>query len=168
MKYYVDIKGQTIEITFAEHADRLTAIIGDQTMDVDVQQVTDPSLYSLIVDNQSHEVLVEPTETGYRVLVGGALFHISVQDEWERRLASIQRKDKVDTGLVGVKAPMPGVVIAVRVEAGQEIAAGSPLVILSAMKMENEIRSPRAGTVQAVHVETGQKVEQGAALVTIE
>jgi biotin carboxyl carrier protein len=168
VKYYVDIDGNTLEIQFAEQGEQLAATLGDETMLLDLHRVTDPSLFSMIVDNQSHEVLVERTDEGFRVLVGGALFHVRVQDEWERRLASIQRKDKVDTGQAVIRAPMPGVVITVKVEPGEEIAPGAALVILSAMKMENEIRSPRGGVVQIVHAEAGQKVEQGAPLVTLE
>jgi biotin carboxyl carrier protein len=170
MKYYVEIDGETVEIQFVERGDKLIATVADEAteIEIDLHRVTDPSLYSLIVDNQSYEVLVERAEDSLRVLVGGALFTIRVQDEWERRLARIQRKQKVETGKVTVRAPMPGVVISVAVEPGREVAAGAALIVLSAMKMENEIRSQRAGTVVAVHVTPGQTVELNGPLVDLE
>jgi pyruvate carboxylase subunit B len=66
-----------------------------------------------------------------------------------------------------VRAPMPGLVLRVEVEVGQELAAGGGLVVLEAMKMENEIRSPGPGKVKAILVEPGQAVEKGAPLVEI-
>src|SRR5256884_6515780 len=69
-------------------------------------------------------------------------------------------------GPVVVRAPMPGLVVRVEVADGQRVDAGAGLVVVEAMKMENELRAPRAGVVQTVHVTAGQAVEKGAALVT--
>jgi len=104
---------------------------------------------------------------GLEVLLGGELFHTVVQDEWQRRLANIQRKGAVDAGETSVRAPMPGAVVGVSVAAGDAVKRGQGLVVLSAMKMENEIRSPRDGTISAVHVSEGDKVDQNAELVTL-
>jgi len=67
-----------------------------------------------------------------------------------------------------IRAPMPGLVVRVAVEPGQQVDAGAGLVVVEAMKMENELRAPGAGVVAAVHVAPGQVVERGAALVTLE
>jgi pyruvate carboxylase subunit B len=95
------------------------------------------------------------------------MFHLTVQDEWARRLANIQRKSDVESGQIVVKAPMPGAVVAVEVAAGQDVKRGQGLLVLSAMKMENQIKAPRAGRVVSVEVQPGQTVEQGRALVVI-
>lgn len=169
MKYYVEVDGEIIDVQFVEQGDLLLATLGDSTYTIDLKQVAGPALLSLLIDQHSHEVLVERVDEEYRVLVGGGgLFHIRVQDEWQRRLATIQRKDRVDTGKVTVKAPMPGVVVTVRVQPGDQVAAGAGMLALSAMKMENEIRAPRAGIVESVLVAPGQVVEQNAALITLE
>jgi len=67
-----------------------------------------------------------------------------------------------------VRAPMPGLVLRVEVEEGQAVVAGTGLVVLEAMKMENEIRSPSAGIVRRILVSQGQAVDKGAALVELE
>src|SRR2546421_744162 len=66
-----------------------------------------------------------------------------------------------------VRAPMPGLVVRVEVADGQRVEAGAGLVVVEAMKMENELRAPRAGVVQTVHVAVGQAVEKGMPLVTV-
>jgi biotin carboxyl carrier protein len=167
LKYYVTIEDRVVEVEVDDTPAGTTATIEGRTFAVDLLPVSADKLFSLVVDNQSHEVLVEDVAGGLEVIVGGELFRIAVQDEWERRLASIQRKTTAVAGETVVKAPMPGQVVGVPVQAGDAVKAGQGLVILSAMKMENEIRSPRDGAVVTVHVAQGDKVEQGAALVTI-
>ena len=66
-----------------------------------------------------------------------------------------------------VRAPMPGLVVRVEVTVGQEVAAGTGLVVVEAMKMENELRAHSRGLVEQIHVEAGQRVEKGAPLVTL-
>ena len=167
MKYYVTIEDRVVEVEVNDTLAGTTATIEGRTFAVDLLPVSADKLFSLVVDNQSHEVLVEDVEGGLEVIVGGELFRIAVQDEWERRLANIQRKTTAVTGETVVKAPMPGQVVGVPVKPGDTVKTGQGLVILSAMKMENEIRSPRDGAILSVHVAQGDKVEQGASLVTI-
>jgi acetyl/propionyl-CoA carboxylase alpha subunit len=167
VKYYVTIEDRVVDIDLDDTAEGWTATIEGRTYGLDLVATAGDSLFSLIVDNASHELLVEDVPGGIEILVGGELFHIVVQDEWERRLANIQRKTSAETGETIVKAPMPGAVVGVAVAAGDVVKRGQGLVVLSAMKMENEIRSPREGTIVSVHVAEGDKVEQNADLVTI-
>lgn len=163
MKYYVTIEEKTLEIDITD----AVATIDGKQLPIDLRPISADTLFSLIVGSSSHEVLVEGPANALEVTVGGELFHIVVQDEWEYRLANIQRKDKTETGETTVRAPMPGQVLRVEVEEGAIVKRGQGLVILSAMKMENEIRSPRDGRVVKVHVVEADKVEQNAELVTI-
>ena len=167
MKYYVTIEDRVVEVDLDDTPAGRTATIEGRTYDLSLLPLAGDELFSLVVDNQSRELLVEDVEGGMEVIVGGELFHIVVQDEWERRLAGIQRKDAAATGETVVKAPMPGQVVGVPAQVDQAVKVGQALAVLSAMKMENEIRSPREGKILAVHVSPGDKVEQGAPLVTI-
>lgn len=168
MKYYVDVEDRTIELDFQEEGEQLLVRVGEDVFTLDLRQVTQPSLYSLLIDNRSYELFVEENGDEFDVLIGGEMFHLKVQDEWARRLANIQRKTQVETGLLAIKAPMPGAVISIEVTPGQDVTKGQGVVILSAMKMENEIKTPRAGRVKSVEVQPGQTVEQGRTLVVIE
>lgn len=167
MKYYVDVDGQTIELDFQEEGEQLLVQLGGRRFTLDLREVSPPSLFSLLVDNRSYDLLVESRGDEFDILIGSEMFHLKVQDEWARRLANIQRKAQVESGEVAVKAPMPGAVVAVEVSPGDEVKRGQGLVILAAMKMENEIKAPRDGRVASVDVEAGQTVEQGRTLVVI-
>lgn len=168
MKYYVDVDDRTFELDFQEEGEQLLVRVGEEALTLDLRQVTEPSLYSLLIDNRSYEIFVEENGDEFDVLIGGEMFHLKVQDEWTRRLANIQRKSQVESGLLEIKAPMPGAVVSIEVTLEQDVRKGQGVVILSAMKMENEIKSPRAGRVRSIEVQPGQTVEQGRTLVVIE
>jgi biotin carboxyl carrier protein len=170
-RYYVQAGDETLEIEVEEDGDQLLVRVGEHRLSVDLRKVSDPSLFSLIVDNHSYELLVEPAEPGsdeLDILVEGEHYRLLVQDEWARRLATIQRRSRVAEGDLEIKAPMPGVVLALEVEAGAQVKHGQGLLVLGAMKMENQIKAPRDGVVKSIDVETGQTVEQGKVLLVIE
>ncbi len=167
MKYYVTIEDRVLEVDLDDSTGNWNATIDGKVHQIDLTSITSDSLFSLIVDNASHEILVEDDVDHMSVTVGGELFNIVVQDQWEWRLSNIQRKDVAASGEMTVKAPMPGSVLSVGVAVGDRVVRGTGLMILSAMKMENEIRSPRDGVIVTVHVAAGDKVEQKANLVTI-
>jgi biotin carboxyl carrier protein len=167
MKYYAQFDGQEIAMDIHEEGGALIIQIGDEAFTVDLQKVSEPSLYSMLVNHRSAELMIEEREGLFDVLVGGELYRIGVQDEWAYRLANIQRKTRPHEGELLVKAPMPGVVVDVEVDVGTAVEAGQGLLILEAMKMENEIRAPRAGTVKVVGVRKGESVEQGRVLVIL-
>ncbi|HEY0069598.1 MAG TPA: acetyl-CoA carboxylase biotin carboxyl carrier protein subunit, partial [Chloroflexia bacterium] len=95
-------------------------------------------------------------------------YEVKVHTEREWRLMKVAPKQVSHSGSMVINAPMPGLVKAVLVESGAEVDAGTRLVVLEAMKMENEITAPRAGRVSQVHVEAGSVVEAGKPLVTLE
>lgn len=123
--------------------------------------------YSLIVDNRSFEVEVDQTEDEYRVLVDGRNYHVHLVDERRVRVGGAQSGLQLQ-GQQRVSVPMPGKIIAVLVSEGDEVERGQGLVIVEAMKMENEVRSPIAGTVKEIKARPGDAVEGGTVLVIIE
>ena len=125
-------------------------------------------LYSLIAEGKSYQVYVEQGETGLRMAIGRHRFEARVLTEREWRLQKVAPRQGQQTGRVTVAAPMPGLVKAVNVAAGDEISENHKLVVLEAMKMENEIAAPRAGRVATVHVAPGATVDSGKPLVTLE
>ena len=97
----------------------------------------------------------------------GERFEVEVQDDRSKQIEALTgQQRKAAVGGV-VKAPMPGLVVRVEVTMGQAVAAGEGLVVVEAMKMENELRAPSTGVVAQIHVKAGDRVEKGAALVTL-
>jgi len=173
VKYIVELDGTsyTVEI---EAPDRV--VVDGEPHQVDLKsiargQTTDiagGAVYSLIIDGQSHEVFVEEGLDGYDIMVEGERHLVRVEDERTRALTGLTEKEGKGVKEMAIKAPMPGVVVKVVADEGQEVKAGQAVVILEAMKMENEIRTPRDGKVKAVNVTAGQPVEHGQVLAVIE
>jgi biotin carboxyl carrier protein len=122
----------------------------------------------LLNGSESVPVLVEREGTDWVVTVRGRRIPVTVRSWRERVLAEAETAAAAHAGPVAVKATLPGLVVAVAVEAGAEVAVGSPLLTIEAMKMQNEVRAPRAGRVIEVAVEPGQTVATGALLLRLE
>jgi pyruvate carboxylase subunit B len=142
--------------------DRFEVTVGERTYRVEAVRVhAGAGLWSLIVDGAQHEVAVAAEgDDGYCVTTGAGLHQVSVSDPLTH-LARTAHGAATGGGTETVKAYMPGRVVALLVEEGAEVAAGQGVVVLEAMKMENEIAAEHAGTVGKIHVEEGQAVEGG-------
>ncbi len=165
MKYVATVNGRNLEIDL----DRPGEIEVDRTHhSVDLRLVDGESLYSLILDNESHEVFAERRDGQTIILLDGHRFVVDVEDARLKHIRAAGGQEHVEHGAVIVVAPMPGLVIKVLVEAGQQVARDEGLLILEAMKMENEIRSPRLGTVRTLAVTAGQTVNLGDTLIVVD
>jgi biotin carboxyl carrier protein len=123
--------------------------------------------YSLIVDNRSFEIEVDQRGDEYRVLVDGRNYRVNLIDERRVRTSDVSEVAGLQ-GRQAVSVPMPGKVIAVLVSEGDQVEKGQGLVIVEAMKMENEVRSPIAGEIKQIKVKQGDTIEGGATLVVVE
>jgi len=169
MRYHIGVDGQQYEVEIADGDQGARVKVDHQEVGVDLKLVNAPSLYSLLVSDHSHELLVEEREWGYAVFIDTELYEVRVQTDRALRLERVkERGGAPSAGETLIKAPMPGMVVAVEVEPGAVVARGKGLVILEAMKMENEIRAPRAGTVKRIAVTAGQTVSNSDVLVVIE
>jgi biotin carboxyl carrier protein len=125
------------------------------------------SLYSVIMGTTSMEVIVEEREGEVEVLIGGRKYSGKVLDERAQLLASRRGGTVADTGEISIKAPMPGLVVAIPVKEGDEVKKGQTVLILESMKMQNELKAPRDGMISRISAEAKQSVEQGKVLVTM-
>jgi biotin carboxyl carrier protein len=126
------------------------------------------TLRSLLIDGGQYEVAVRDSGDGsYMVSAGGALVDVEVSDPLTF-LARQSHADKGGRGARTVRAYMPGRVVSLLVEAGDEVKPGQGLLVLEAMKMQNEIQAERAGRVRILHVEPGEAVEGGDPLLEFE
>jgi biotin carboxyl carrier protein len=161
MRYFALVGDREYEV---EIEGDLVYVDGD-LVEVDLQKITEPELYSLLYNGHSYELVVEAARYNYTVLVRGDQYQINVEDERTRRLNASRRKNELPDGEFAVKAPIPGLVVKVLVSEGDEVEENQPLLILEAMKMENEIRAPRACTIKIIEIAPGQRVEQNAVMI---
>jgi biotin carboxyl carrier protein len=126
-----------------------------------------PTIYSVIEDGRHFEAMVdEKGAHGFDVLVAGRIFHSEALDERTKLLA--QGAAPVASGPQTVAAEMPGKVVKISVPVGESVREGQGVVVLEAMKMENEIAAPIAGRIKEIAVAEGQTVEAGAVLFVVE
>jgi len=140
--------------------------IDGRTVHVDAAR-SGRTIYSIIEDGRQFEVIIdEQGAHGFDVLVGGQLLHLQAHDERSKLLAATAKP--LVSGPQRIEAEMPGKVVKVSAPAGTAVAEGQGVVILEAMKMENEIKSPIEGVVREVAVAEGQTVESGQLLFVVE
>ena len=162
MKYTSIINDKTYEI---EIGGNNTVLINGEPHNVDLTSIDGMAMYSVLIDNASWEALVERNGDEYRVNVDGTLHVVEVQDERTRKIAKVTKGPGGPVGEIALKAPMPGMVRIVSVNVGDPVKAKQGVVILEAMKMENELRAPRDGVVKEIRVKPGDKVDLGQALI---
>ena len=124
-----------------------------------------PGVYSILLDGRSYDTFVEDTPSGLVVTIEGHRFEIQVRDprRWSRKTAGA-KGDAVQS----ILSPMPGKVVRVLASAGDEVVSGQGIVVVEAMKMQNELKSNRAGRVLSVPAREGATVAAGELLATIE
>jgi biotin carboxyl carrier protein len=157
----VDSRDFTIDVDQAHEV-----VVDGATLPVNLKAI-DGQLYSLLLGNRSHEVFVERSQGIYYVLIAGDRYAVDVEDAHLKHVKVVGSQAHETHGTTVVLAPMPGLVMRVLVTPGEAVLEGQGVVILEAMKMENEIRAPRTGVVQTVHVVGGKAVNQGDALLVV-
>jgi biotin carboxyl carrier protein len=123
--------------------------------------------YSLIHDKKSHLVHILKENGLYHVHIDGYYFPFRVEDERMRALRELVKKSAQSSGEQIIKAPIPGLITRIKVTEGQSVNAGDGLLILEAMKMENEIKADFSSVITKIHVEQNQPVEKDQDLLTI-
>ena len=161
MKYVTVINDETYEIEIDNDG---AILVNGESRDVDFLNLGG-SLYSIITENKSLEAVIDDDEGKIAVMMDGQLFETQVLDE--RALLLVQRRGGLGVSSGDVQAPMPGLIVMVTVEEGQEVAQGDTVVILESMKMQNELKSPVSGVVKSIQAESGQAVDKGDLLVEI-
>jgi biotin carboxyl carrier protein len=122
---------------------------------------------SLLVDSASYSVQLDPRETEVKVLVHDNTYSLEILDERRLRMRRAAGKFTVE-GKQTLTSPMPGKVVKVLAKVGEEVKEGQGIVVVEAMKMENEMKSPKDGKLVELHVVEGQAVEGGAKLAAVE
>lgn len=184
MRYAASIEGRTVTIDTSENGHVRQVALDGISLQVDWQAVGGAVMralpgapaghYSLLVGDHSYEVYVRAIgqqdgsggEHTVEVSLDGRPYQVRVEDERTRALAGLAGATH-DRGDVAVEAPMPGLVANVLVAVGEQVERGQTVVVLEAMKMENDLTAPRAGVVRALHVSKGQTVGQADRLFVV-
>ncbi len=166
MKFAITLGDATemVEVTGAGGCFRVT--IGAQVLDVDAR-LSPQGICSLVIDGASYVADVKDEDGAFAVDVRDESYSMRVEEE-TRFIIRTRGGAAGSQGGQIVKAPMPGKVTHVAVRPGDTVAAGDPLVVIEAMKMENEFKARGAGTVKEVRVVAGQAVNPGDVLVILE
>ena len=168
MKLSAQIAGATSAVNLQGDGDRVHAEIDDRHYEVDVHESGD-SGFLLISSGRVFECRVmDRPESGKKieVLVGSKLHELTLTDP--RRLRGTSQASGQGDAVVRIVAPMAGKIVRVMVAVGEQIAAGAGVIVVEAMKMQNEMKAPRAGTVVSVTAEPGATVNAGDVLAEIE
>ncbi|HET7586144.1 MAG TPA: biotin/lipoyl-containing protein [Gemmatimonadaceae bacterium] len=144
--------------------------VDDQVVSAILRDVPGTPVRLVEVDGIVHRLVVRrgATRGSYRIWMDGYTYDVEALDERTRAIRDMSAAVAEESGPAPLVAPMPGLIVRVTVQVGVEVRAGEGLVVMEAMKMENELRAPAAGRVTAVHVEPGVAVEKGAVLVELE
>ena len=149
---------------------RSYAVSADDINRLDLQR-SGPDRYHLLHDKEAYQVKVLDVNRitkRVRLSVNGQDFTVDLRDKVDQRIDALGFATTETTVNKDVLAPMPGLVLDILVEAGQEVAAGTPLIILEAMKMENVLKAEGDGTIGDISVKKGQAVEKRQLLISID
>ena len=167
MRYVATIDGEEHEIEIEElAADSFSISFGKDSFEADLRKVG-PVSFSVIVANRSFDFDVARDGEETVVASRPASTRMTLVDAARRTTRAAGKRREV-SGRVEIKSAMPGRVVNVLVAAGDEVKADQGIIVVEAMKMENEVKSPKAGKVVEVKVVAGQAVEKGQLMIVIE
>ncbi len=164
MKYVTTIDGHEYLVDIID--DHWVSVDG-LVFQVDFLPVGDQQVYSLVVNGKSVDANVYLNEDTWQVLFQGNLYSANVEDERGKRLRAALGGRVAEHEDFLLRAPMPGMVISIPVNEGQQIKKGDVLAVLESMKMQNELRSPRDGRVTRVRIKPGERVEQKETILSV-
>lgn len=170
MKFWVKVEGRESRVEIEEKNGVYIIDVDGKRKEVDCRTAGHSDYLSLIIDNKSHLVESAPLkidEGRYYATIAGRRYDVEVLDE---RLIATRQSGVVHhtDGPYIITSPMPGLIIDVRVSVGDRVEVGSPVAVMEAMKMQNELVSEAAGIVKAVNIRVRDAVESQAPLIEIE
>ena len=166
VKLWVTLEGREAEVKFHTQGDRLIVESDGRHIKADFVRLPDGEVYSLLIDGRSHVVRVSPAAEGLEVELRGTVIPVEVKHPLEKMLQASSSGRAATRGET-VTAPMPGVVVALRVKAGDPVKAGQAVIVVEAMKMQNELAVAHDGVVREVLVGERAAVSAGQPLLRV-
>ncbi|MCH8066020.1 MAG: biotin/lipoyl-binding protein [Chloroflexi bacterium] len=167
--YRLTLGDEEHELEVEEHDGSFRVRLGDEWYPLELERIGETARYSLLLNHRPYDVFAEEGPQGYHIVIGPRRFAITTPTLVRGRRAGGPEdlEAPMDAGEWVLTSPMAGVIREVLVEPGDEVEAGQVIVVIEAMKMQNDLHARRAGTVKAVYASAGQQVEQGTKLVVL-
>ncbi len=169
MKFVVRLAGEERAVEVSRVNGRFRVVVDGESYDVDSRHFGDTEYRSLMIGNESFTVesgAVDASEGRYYARVLGRHYDVDVLDELMRAVRDAEAVDAAAAGAT-LRSPMPGVIVDVKVQVGDVVTVGTPLVVMEAMKMQNELTAESDGVVEDIKVSPGDTVETQAVLVVL-
>ncbi len=166
--YQLTLNEQQHELEVEEQDGALRVRLGDKWHPIEIERIGDTARYSVLLDKRPIDVFAEESPQGFHIVIGARTFAITTPGPRGRRAGGpADMETTTDTGEWVLTSPMAGVIQEVRVQPGDEVEQRQVVIVIEAMKMQNDLHVRRAGTVKAVYVSVGQRVDQGAPLLVL-
>lgn len=167
--YRLTLGDEEHELEVEEHDGSFRVRLGDEWYPLELERIGETARYSLLLNHRPYDVFAEEGPQGYHIVIGPRRFAITTPSLVRGRRAGGPEdlEAPMDAGEWVLTSPMAGVIREVLVEPGDEVEARQVIVVIEAMKMQNDLHARRAGTVKAVYASEGQQVEQGTKLVVL-
>jgi biotin carboxyl carrier protein len=166
MKFWVTLEGRDTEVEFRTEGEKLLLELDGRKIEADFHRLPDGEVYSLLVNGHSHEVRVTPAGDRLEITFRGDTFPVEVRHPLEKILLATERAGAAAGGET-INAPMPGLVIAIKVKAGDVVEPGQAVAVVEAMKMQNELAARKGGVVSDVLVAERASVSAGQPLLRL-
>jgi biotin carboxyl carrier protein len=165
MKQEIEILDKTLTVDWEQNANKVKATVNGKDYELTFTSPS-PNVYTILLNNKVYELAIEvnPTSHTNQVKVAGEIFATKVVDHRQRN----RKNDASASGIQTISAPMPGRVVQILKNEGDEVKAGEGVIVVEAMKMQNELSSAKTGRITTVKVKAGQTVSAGEILIIIE
>jgi biotin carboxyl carrier protein len=165
MLYDADIEGHRYKIGIAQNGPELRATVDGRQLDISSLQIDGNRIVSFYLDNKYFQIEIEKKAEGYFCWLGSTLLKANILDEKTARFLQNANNQTTARKSEMLVAPMPGLIVKVEVEPGQTVKKGQGLIIMEAMKMENELRAAHDCVIGEIKIQTGQIVDKAQALI---
>lgn len=162
--YHVSIAGREIVVALKQDG---SPMLDGKPREIHIKQI-DENIFSVLIDNTSVRVVTQQAGHAYHVFSGSAQLDVLVNSERAKLLRQYSTPADSMREKLEVHAPMPALVVKIEVAVGDEVTPGQGLIVLEAMKMENEIKAHQGGRVKEIFVGKGKPVEKGELLILLE
>jgi len=168
--YQLSLGGEEHELEVEEQDGSYRVKLGDSWYPLELERIGESARYSLLIHNKPYDVFAEEGPNSFHIVIGSRRFEVTQPGATGRRRAEGEASDvdaDTEDGEWVLSSPMAGVVQDVMVAPGDDVEKNQVVMVIEAMKMQNDLHAKRGGTVKAVYVSVGERVEQGTKLLVI-